>query len=98
MRGHRFWVRAASGGRANAFEITHGSSAHGPRPFRLARWMMAVTNNLQSSRGSRRLAHGRRLADRTDVSEEIIREFIRPAVRAVPSALAARLKSCRISL
>jgi hypothetical protein len=60
--------------------------------------MMAVTNNLQSSRGSRRLAHGWRLADRTDVSEEIIREFIRPAVRAVPSALAARLKSCRISL
>ena len=30
--------------------------------------------------------------------EEIIRNFIRPAVRSVPRALAARLKSCRISL
>jgi hypothetical protein len=30
--------------------------------------------------------------------EEIIRNFIRPAVRSVRRALAARLKSCRISL
>src|SRR5437867_1842915 len=60
--------------------------------------MRAMMNNLQSSRGSLRLAHGWRLAERPDVSEEIIRNFIRPAVRAVPSALAVRLKSCRISL
>jgi hypothetical protein len=32
------------------------------------------------------------------VSEEIIRKFIRPAVRSVPGALAARLKRCCISL
>ena len=57
-----------------------------------------MMNNLRSSRGSRRLAHGWRLADRTDLSEEIIREFIRPAARAVPRALAARLKRCRIGL
>ena len=54
--------------------------------------------NLQWSRGSLRLAHGWRLAERPDVSEEIIRNFIRPAVRAVPRALAARLKACRITL
>jgi hypothetical protein len=60
--------------------------------------MIAMMNYLQSSRGSVRLAHGWRLAERPDVSEEIIRNFIRPAVRAVPRALAARLKPCRIGL
>jgi hypothetical protein len=54
--------------------------------------------NLKSSHGSLRLAHGWRLVDQPDVPEEIIRNFIRPAVRAVPHALAVRLKSCRISL
>ena len=53
---------------------------------------------LKSSHGSFRLAHGWRLVDQPDVPEEIIRNFIRPAVRAVPHALAARLKNCRISL
>src|ERR1043166_1059998 len=44
------------------------------------------------------LAHGWRLFGPKDVPEEIIREYIRPAVRAVPRALAARIKFCRISL
>jgi hypothetical protein len=44
------------------------------------------------------LAHGWRLIGRTDVSEEIIRDYIRPAMRAAPRSLAARLKSCHISL
>jgi hypothetical protein len=54
--------------------------------------------NLKSSHGSLPLAHGWRLGVRPEVPEEIIRNFIRPAVRSVPRALAARLKSCRISL
>jgi hypothetical protein len=54
--------------------------------------------NLKSSHGSLRLAHGWRLVDRSGVPEEIIRNFIRPAVRSVPRALAARLKKCSISL
>src|SRR5262249_4951513 len=49
-------------------------------------------------RKSIRLAHGWRLMGRPDVPAEIIRRYIRPAVRAVPRALAARLKSCRIRL
>src|SRR5260370_20910540 len=53
--------------------------------------------NLKSSHGSLPLAHGWRLVDRPDVPEEIIRNFIRPAVRSVPRALATRLKSCHIS-
>jgi hypothetical protein len=57
-----------------------------------------VSNSLRSGRGSLRLAHGWRLTERLDASDEVIRNFIRPAVRAVPRALAARLKSCRISL
>jgi hypothetical protein len=32
------------------------------------------------------------------LSAALVREFIRPAVRAVPSSLARRLGSCRISL
>jgi hypothetical protein len=54
--------------------------------------------DLKSSHGSLRLAHGWRLVDRSGVPEEIIRNFIQPAVRSVPRALAARLKRCRISL
>ena len=45
-----------------------------------------------------RLAHGWRLTAGPDVPEAVIREYIRPAVRAVPRALASRLKSCRVSL
>ena len=58
--------------------------------------MIEVISNL--SHGLLRLAHGWRLAERSGVSAVIIRDFIRPAVRAVPRALAARLKICRISL
>jgi hypothetical protein len=57
-----------------------------------------MTNDLQSRLDSLRLAHGWRLVDRPDVSREMIRNFLRPAVRAVPRSLAARFKSCRISL
>ena len=60
--------------------------------------MIGVMNNLQPPRGSLRLAHGWRLTGGTELPAEIIRDFIRPAVRAVPRALAARFKHCRIAL
>ena len=45
-----------------------------------------------------RLAHGWALRCASDISGALVREFIRPAVRAVPSAMARRLGPCRISL
>lgn len=45
-----------------------------------------------------RLAHGWRLAAAADVSPLVIREFIRPAVRAIPSAMARRIGPCEISV
>jgi hypothetical protein len=45
-----------------------------------------------------RLAHGWTLSCGPGRSQSLVREFIRPAVRAVPSSLALRLGSCRISL
>ena len=45
-----------------------------------------------------RLAHGWTLVRGPSLSAALVREFIRPAVRAVPSSLARRLGSCRISL
>jgi hypothetical protein len=48
--------------------------------------------------GSSRLAHGWRLMNSGNVPGKIVLEFIRPAVRAVPSSMARRLGSCRISL
>lgn len=46
--------------------------------------------------GSYRLAHGWRLEDRAGVEPDVVRKFLRPAVRAVPASLAARLGPCRI--
>jgi hypothetical protein len=48
--------------------------------------------------GPLRLAHGWTLSRGSGVSQALVREFIRPAVRAVPSSLARRFGSCRISL
>ena len=45
-----------------------------------------------------RLAHGWQLVRGPGLSDALVREFIRPAVRAVPSSLARRLGACRISL
>lgn len=45
-----------------------------------------------------RLAHGWTLHAGAGVSAALVRGFIRPAVRAVPSSLARRLGPCRISL
>jgi hypothetical protein len=45
-----------------------------------------------------RLAHGWTLVRGPSLSAALVREFIRPAVRAVPSSLARRLGSYRISL
>jgi hypothetical protein len=45
-----------------------------------------------------RLAHGWELIRGPGLSDALVREFIRPAVRAVPSSLARRLGCCRISL
>jgi hypothetical protein len=44
------------------------------------------------------LTHGWILTCGTDMPQSLVREFIRPAVRAVPSTLARRLGACRISL
>ena len=44
------------------------------------------------------LAHGWTLVRVPSMSAVLVREFIRPAVRAVPSSMAGRLGSCRISL
>ena len=48
--------------------------------------------------GPLRLAHGWTLSRGSGMSRLLVREFIRPAVRAVPSSLARRLGPCRISL
>jgi hypothetical protein len=44
------------------------------------------------------LAHGWTLVRGPSMSTALVREFIRPAVRAIPSSMAGRLGSCRISL
>jgi len=48
--------------------------------------------------GPSRLAHGWRLEAAPGLPVELADGFVRPAVRAVPRALAARLKPCRIRL
>src|SRR5664280_3099787 len=53
---------------------------------------------MASTRSPLRLAHGWTLVRGPSQSAALVREFIRPAVRAVPSSLARRLGSCRISL
>src|SRR6516225_10181490 len=45
-----------------------------------------------------RLAHRWILSCDSGTSESLVREFIRPAVRAVPSSMARRLSPCRIAL
>lgn len=45
-----------------------------------------------------RLAHGWRLVRAPEGAEPMVRDFIRPAVRAVPSAMARRLGAGRIAL
>ena len=44
------------------------------------------------------LAHGWTMVRGPSMSAALVREFIRPAVRAVPSSMARRLGCCRISL
>src|ERR1019366_6044747 len=45
-----------------------------------------------------RLAHGWTLSRSSGLSQALVCEFIRPAVRAVPSSMARRFGFCRISL
>lgn len=45
-----------------------------------------------------RLAHGWKLVRSPDLAEKLVSEFIRPAVRAIPSSMACRLGFCRITL
>jgi hypothetical protein len=45
-----------------------------------------------------RLAHGWELAVPGEASVSVVREFIRPAIRAVPSGMARQLGYCRIRL
>ena len=53
---------------------------------------------MASTRSPLRLAHGWTLDRGPSLSAALVRDFIRPAVRAVPTSLARRLGSCRISL
>jgi hypothetical protein len=48
--------------------------------------------------GRSRLAHGWELVRAERVPESLVREFLRPAIRAVPSSMAQRLGRCRIAL
>ena len=48
--------------------------------------------------GALRLAHRWTLLRHPGLSHALVREFIRPAVRAVPASMARRLGQCRISL
>lgn len=48
--------------------------------------------------GTLRLAHGWTLTRGPDTPPSTVRDFVRPAVRAVPSAMANRLGSCALSL
>lgn len=59
---------------------------------------MASTPRAVLGFGTLRLAHGWTLVRGPSMSAVLVREFIRPAVRAVPSSMAQRLGSCRISL
>jgi hypothetical protein len=45
-----------------------------------------------------RLTHRWTLSRSSGMSQTLVREFIRPAVRAVPSSMARRIGACRISL
>jgi hypothetical protein len=45
-----------------------------------------------------RLAHDWELRETSETPKGLVRDFIRPAVRAVPGAMAVRLGSCRLSL
>ncbi len=51
-----------------------------------------------ATRVSSRLAHGWRLINSAGAPKKLVQEFIRPAVRAVPSSMAGRIGPCRISL
>lgn len=51
-----------------------------------------------AEKGALCLAHGWRLVEAAQAPAETVREFIRPAMRAVPSSMAHRLGPCRISL
>src|ERR1017187_1562842 len=59
---------------------------------------MASTRSPLLWSGSARLAHGWTLVRGPSMSKALVREFIRPAVRAVPCSMVRRLGSCRISL
>src|SRR5215469_3188819 len=48
--------------------------------------------------GQRRLAHRWILSRDPGISASLVREFIRPAVRAVPSSMARRLGACQIAI
>src|SRR5215471_16575538 len=48
--------------------------------------------------GPQRLAHKWILSRDLGISESLVREFIRPAIHAVPSSMARRLGHCRIAL
>jgi len=48
--------------------------------------------------GPRRLGHGWELCAAREISATVISRFIRPAVRAIPPAMAQQLGNCRVSV
>jgi hypothetical protein len=78
-----------------AVEHAHSSASACARPVPRENMVM---DDRPVARGSSRLAHGWRLMNSAEAPRKIINEFIRPAVRSVPSSMARRLGSCRILL
>ena len=60
--------------------------------------MRKLADSLEELRPGLRLAHGWKLDAGRDTPLPLIREFIRPAVRAVPSRMAHQLGLCGVSL
>jgi hypothetical protein len=60
-------------------------------------WELAKMGKAMQSRPLR-LAHKWILSRDSGLSESLVRDFIRPAVRAMPSSMARRLGPCRIAL
>jgi hypothetical protein len=56
------------------------------------------TDCLRSKLSWTRLTHGWRLDSAPGTDPEVVRDFVRPGVRAIPQAIAKRLPPCRILL
>lgn len=60
--------------------------------------LLTATVDNRIMRGSTRLAHGWKLVRAPGIAGPLVADFIRPAIRAVPFAMAKRLGPCRVAL